>query len=156
MGQLFDLDLDRAVRNYRFPTFLDHIGIEQVCVRPGYARLTWEFDPLLHANGIGIAHGGALTTLLDVVMGYAAGYANENVTSVVTTGMTAHYIAASGKTLNVEANVTRQTRHLAFCTAEIKNTDGTIVAQAMATFKKLSTTNQPKDTSSLATEGAQA
>ncbi|GAA4416179.1 hypothetical protein GCM10011450_11620 [Advenella faeciporci] len=142
MGHLFDLDLGRTVKDYHFPTFLKHMGIEQVSVRPGHAILTWKFNSLLHANGIGIAHGGALSTLLDVVMGYSAGYANEKITPVVTTSMTAHYIAAAGNVLKVEANVIRQTKHLAFCSAEITNTDGTIVTQAMATFKKLISTHQ--------------
>ncbi|WP_419204412.1 PaaI family thioesterase [Bordetella trematum] len=124
------------------------MGIEQVSVKPGFATLEWSFDPDRYANGLGIAHGGVIGTLLDVVMGYACGYQDQKVSAVVTTGMTIHYLAAAQNKLIATAQVERQTRHLAFSSATVRSTDGSLLAQAMATFKKTTPrTQQPAESS---------
>lgn len=137
MGYLFDLERDCKVDGYPLPPFLRHVGVKHVSVRPGFATLTWVFDPAIHANGLGVAHGGVLSTLLDIVMGYASGFDNGKVGGVVTTSMTTHYLSPAQNTLTVSAHVNRKTKHIVFCSADVANPDGSLVAQAVATFKRL-------------------
>ncbi len=59
------------------PPFLELIGVQDLLVEQGSAEVSLIFDPSRHANGIGVAHGGVICTLLDVVMGYSAFHSGD-------------------------------------------------------------------------------
>jgi acyl-CoA thioesterase len=55
---------DAIVQFARQDTLAQHLGIELLEVRPGFARATMTVGPH-HLNGHGILHGGAVFTLAD-------------------------------------------------------------------------------------------
>lgn len=119
------------------PPFLKLIGVHDLEVEAGQAKVRLSFDPTRHANGIGVAHGGVICTLLDVVMGYAAFSWGERPGPIVTVDQSVQFASAVDGCVYAQGNVTRGGRSLVFCRAEIHNAAGELVASGMGTFKKV-------------------
>ncbi|KOX56125.1 thioesterase [Streptomyces purpurogeneiscleroticus] len=112
--------------------FVDHCGIEALDVRAGRTRLRLALRPE-HANNLGIAHGGALCTLLDVALGTAARLQAGR--PVVTLDMQTRFLAPGRGVLIAEGRVTRAGRSVIFCEAEIRDAAGDLVATATGLLK---------------------
>ncbi len=112
--------------------FVDHCGIEALDVRAGRTRLRLALRPE-HANNLGIAHGGALCTLLDVALGTAARLRAGR--PVVTLDMQTRFLAPGRGVLTAEGRVTRAGRSVIFCEAEIRDEAGELVATATGLLK---------------------
>jgi uncharacterized protein (TIGR00369 family) len=119
----------------RHVPFTDHLGIRRERAEGGEAVLRLTLAPHLR-NNHGGGHGGVLTTLLDAAMAHAAlsrvDYAREVVTVDLHIGFLA---AASGDELVALGRSTGGGRSLCFCEARVENEAGTVVAQAMGTFR---------------------
>jgi uncharacterized protein (TIGR00369 family) len=113
--------------------FVDHCAIEEVGFVEGGTRLRMVLGPQ-HMNNIGIAHGGALCTLLDVAMG-TAGRTHVG-KPVMTLDMQVAFLAPGrGGVLTAEGRVLRGGRSILFCEAEIRDEAGELVAKSSGTFK---------------------
>jgi uncharacterized protein (TIGR00369 family) len=113
--------------------FVDHCAIEEVGFVEGGTRLRMVLGPQ-HMNNIGIAHGGALCTLLDVAMG-TAGRTHVG-KPVMTLDMQVAFLAPGrAGVLTAEGRVVRGGRSILFCEAEIRDEAGELVAKSSGTFK---------------------
>ena len=113
--------------------FAAYCGIREVGFVDGRTQLRMEVAPDL-LNHLGIAHGGALTTLLDVAMGTAARMATGR--QVMTLDMQASFLAPGRGVLLAHGHVSKAGRLILFCDAEItREEDGERVARATGVFK---------------------
>jgi uncharacterized protein (TIGR00369 family) len=115
--------------------FVTFCGIEALDVCEGRTRLRLVLQPD-HANNIGIAHGGAICTLLDVALGTAARLRAGR--PVVTLDMQTRFLAPGHGILIAEGRVTRAGRSVIFCEAEIRDAAGELVATATGLLKPVS------------------
>ncbi len=72
-----------------------------------------------HANARGLAHGGALLTLADVALGYAAAFSVEPPAALVTTNISADFAGAArvGDWVEAHVDVQRLGTRMAFANA---------------------------------------
>lgn len=117
--------------------FLRTIGLGELEVIDGTACARLDFDAERHANGIGIAHGGLLCTLLDVVMGYAAFSWPARPGPIVTVNQNVSFLGAMSGPVTARARVSRGGRAMVFCSGEIVDAHGECIATGQAVFKKL-------------------
>jgi uncharacterized protein (TIGR00369 family) len=133
--KLIDEATGQSIETTGCATFLPYMGIEQVNLGLGRASLTWQFDEGCHANGMKVAHGGVVGTLLDVVMGYAASNATGELQPIATVAMTTHFIQPISGKVTAQGSVSRAGSGLVYCVGEVRNAAGEIAAQGLATFK---------------------
>ena len=111
------------------------VGIEVVDVRQDYCRMSMPFRSELE-QPMGIVHGGAIATLLDVVVVPAIGTGLEPDVGYSTVDMHVQYLnALIGETAVAEGWVVKRGRSLVFCDAEIVGeTSGKTIARASLTY----------------------
>ena len=119
---------------------LDHVpfakllGIEVDSVEPGTAVLSMKLrDDLMRNNGI--AHGGAIATLIDSAMAIAIMAMLEEKERTVTVDLTIHYLRPiSEGTARASARVVRAGRRVITVSAELSGDDGKLAATAISTY----------------------
>lgn len=111
------------------------VGIEVDDVRVDYCRMSMPFRPELE-QPMGIVHGGAIATLLDVVVVPAIGSTLEPDVGYSTVDMHVQYLTSLvGETAIAEGWVVKRGRSLIFCEAEITGaTSGKTIARASLTY----------------------
>ena len=114
--------------------FAAHLGIEQVALEPGIARMACALKPHM-TNSWGIAHGGVIMTLLDVTLCMAARTLHPQSAGIVTIELSTVFIDGGKGTLLSEARVLKDGRSLIFVEGEVRNEDGTLVAKAQGTVR---------------------
>jgi uncharacterized protein (TIGR00369 family) len=114
--------------------FAAHLGIEQVALEPGVARMACALQPHM-TNSWGIAHGGVIMTLLDVTLCMAARTLHPHSAGIMTIELSTAFIDGGKGTLQSEARVLRNGRSLIFVDGEVRNEDGTLVAKAQGTVR---------------------
>jgi uncharacterized protein (TIGR00369 family) len=114
--------------------FAAHLGIEQVALEPGVARMACALKPHM-TNSWGIAHGGVIMTLLDVTLCMAARTLHPHSAGIMTIELSTAFIDGGKGTLQSEARVLRNGRSLIFVEGEVRNEDGTLVAKAQGTVR---------------------
>ncbi len=74
-----------------------------------------------HANNRGGLHGGVLTTLADLVLGYTTAFASDPPLALTTASLTVDFVggAAVGDWLEGRAEIVRVGRALAFATCDL-------------------------------------
>lgn len=113
--------------------FVDHCGIEAIGIVEGRTRLRMAIAPH-HGNHLGMVHGGAICTLLDVAMGTVA--RTHAGRSVITLDMQVAFLAPGRGVLIGEGRVLRAGRSLVFCEAEVREEEsGGLVAKSSGLFK---------------------
>ena len=113
--------------------FVDHCAIEEVGLVEGRTRLRMRVGPE-HMNNIGIVHGGAIATLIDVALG-TAGRTHSGV-PVMTVDMHVSFMAPGrGPVLLGEGRVVGGGRSLLFCEGEVRDEAGVLVAKASGVMK---------------------
>lgn len=143
-AEVEQLKLYTEYRGIEIP-LLDHLNF-RYCPptadgSPGHIALAVEHH---HLNGWFSAHGGLIMTLLDVGMAMAASYHDAEHRGVVTIEMKSNFLRPGGNTgevLEVFGSVSHSTRSIAFCEAELRNSEDEVVATASGTFKYL---NNPR------------
>ena len=119
---------------------LDHVpfakllGIEVDSVEPGHAVLSMKLrDDLMRNNGI--AHGGAIATLIDSAMAIAIMAQLEENERTVTVDLTIHYLRPiSEGTARASARIVRAGRRVITVSAELFGDDGKLAATAISTY----------------------
>lgn len=117
------------------PPISSHIGLEYVSVTEGDAVMTAEPDES-HYNPIGSVHGGFFATVLDSVCGCAVHStlpAGVGYTSLELKVSFLRPITAETGTVTAHGWVTRAGRSAAFAEADIRDSEGRILATASST-----------------------
>ena len=119
---------------------LDHVpfakllGIEVDTVEPGHAVLSMKLrDDLMRNNGI--AHGGAIATLIDSAMAIAIMAQLAEGERTVTVDLTIHYLRPiSEGTARASARVVRSGRRVITVSAELFDHNDKLSATAISTY----------------------
>jgi uncharacterized protein (TIGR00369 family) len=81
-----------------------------------------------------IVHGGLVATLLDTAMGGAAWTVMSDDESFLTADLRVEFFrSARPGTLRADGRVVHRTRRIVFCQAELRDTDGTVLASSRCT-----------------------
>ena len=118
--------------------FAKLLGIEVESIEPGHAVLSMQIRDDLKRNG-GIAHGGAVATLIDSAMAFAIiPILAENEQSV-TVDLTIHYLRPlSEGSARASARVVRAGKKVITVSAELFDSQEKLAATAISTYLRLS------------------
>jgi uncharacterized protein (TIGR00369 family) len=118
--------------------FAKLLGIEVDSLEPGHAVLSMPMREDLKRNG-GIAHGGAVATLIDSAMAFAiVPILAENERSI-TVDLTIHYLRpVSEGTARASARVVRAGKRVITVSAELFDSQEKLAATAISTYLRLS------------------
>ncbi len=114
--------------------FLGLLGARADHREHGRAVVSLELRPDL-TNSWGSAHGGVLTSLLDVAMGAAAMTGDSHASGVVTVNLSVTFLRSGAGVLVAEGRMMKGGRSLLFCEGEVRDGAGEVVAKAVGTFK---------------------
>jgi uncharacterized protein (TIGR00369 family) len=114
--------------------FLELLGVRAEHWEHGRAVVSLELRKEL-SNSWGSAHGGVLTSLLDVAMGGAAMIPDSHASGVVTVNLTVTFLRSGAGRLVAEGRMMKGGRSLVFCEGEVRDGAGELVAKAVGTFK---------------------
>jgi uncharacterized protein (TIGR00369 family) len=117
--------------------FVEHLGFTLEKFERGQSELL--FAPLAqHLNSFEVTHGGAVMTLLDVVMATAARSMEPNM-GVVTIEMKTSFLrpakVPAGLALRAAGQLLHRTRSMAFTDGKVFDATGQLCAHATGTFK---------------------
>jgi uncharacterized protein (TIGR00369 family) len=129
--------------NHSFTPFVAHLGAHFVQANNGHAEIRLTLLPH-HLNGLDVAHGGVVMTLLDVVMAIAARSSDPEQQGVVTIEMKTSFLRPAKGELRALGWCDHRSTTMAFCRGEIQDESGRLLAQAMGTFKRMTTLNRRK------------
>jgi len=112
---------------------LGYRGVEQ---QDGRSVIEWDATPdyCFHAPSGPIVHGGMVTTLLDTAMGGACWTELAEDESFLTADLRVEFMrAARPGTLRAEGRVVQRNRRVGFCSGDLYDADGTLLASARCT-----------------------
>ncbi len=113
--------------------FIEHLGMRLMRWEEGASGI--EFDPKPeHLNSLGVTHGGALMTLLDVTLARACRSPSDEV-QVVTIELKTNFMRAAAGPLRGEGRLLHRTATLAFAEGTVYDAAGKACAHATGTFK---------------------
>jgi uncharacterized protein (TIGR00369 family) len=132
--------------------FVDHLGFKLERFENGHSEL--HFKPRAeHLNSFDITHGGAVMTLLDVVMATAARSIEQDM-GVVTIEMKTSFMrpakAKDGEHLIAKGLLLLRTKTMIFTEGKVYDAAGQLCAHATGTFKYVKRT--PSMTSPISTD----
>jgi uncharacterized protein (TIGR00369 family) len=117
--------------------FVAHLRILTETLGQGTAHLSLPVEPHL-TNSLGTVHGGVIMSLLDVALCTAARTLHPESVGVITINLSTSFIdGGKGAKLLCDARVLKDGKSMSFVEAEAKNTDGSLVAKAVATVRVL-------------------
>lgn len=120
--------------------FLDDLGVRGVSLNENGA--VFELAPMArHRNAAQIIHGGVIASLLDIACGFPAMVMGNDLDLVpsVTVSLSVNFMgAAKGRLIRAQGHVVGGGRSIVFCRGSVTDEDGTIVAIADGSFKRLS------------------
>jgi uncharacterized protein (TIGR00369 family) len=113
------------------------LGIEVESLGTDEAVLILPFKPELATIGQ-VVHGGAIVALIDTAA-MAAAWATDEIPenpAGSTVSLSVNFAsAASGVDLRAESRVAKRGGRLSFCDVTVTDTDGTVVAHGIATYR---------------------
>ncbi len=115
--------------------FVTHMGFALEQCANGHSEISYAPLPE-HQNSLGVTHGGALMTLLDVSMATAA-RSDTPGQGVVTIEMKTSFMQAASGPLVARGQLLHRTATLAFTQSTIYDARGRACAMAVGTFKYL-------------------
>ena len=117
--------------------FAKLLGIEVDLLEPGHAVLSMKMRDDLMRNG-GIAHGGAVATLIDSAMAFAIIQLLGENEHTVTVDLTIHYLRPlSAGTARASARVVRAGKRVITVSAELLDHNDKLAATAISTYLRL-------------------
>ena len=123
--------------------FMQLLGVQRAFSEGGRARLLLPPRPEL-GNVIGGVHGGAVTTLLDVVMASAAVSACDFRLTAVTLSMETQFLEPGRGQLTADGELLQEADGIAFCRAQVTDEAGRSVAHAQGSFRYLPRPTAPE------------
>lgn len=118
--------------------FAKLLGIEVDSVEPGIAVLSMKLRDEHKRNG-GIAHGGAVATLIDSAMAFAIMPILAENEQSMTVDLTIHYLRPiSEGSARATARVVRAGRRVITVSADLVDSQEKLVATALSTYLRLS------------------
>ena len=118
--------------------FVELLGLELISFEGGQAEIALSLRDEL-TNNWSVLHGGAVMTLLDVVMAHAARSPNQpgiaESQGVVTVEMKTTFMRPGLGRVVAKGRIVHRSASMAFCEASLFDEAGAIVAQATGTFK---------------------
>lgn len=120
----------------RSSPFLERIGpLYQRAAGDGPFTLGLRILPE-HVNGRGLVHGGLLSTLADVALGYATAFSQEPALPLVTVNLSLDFCGSAGldQWIEIQPSVHKVGRTMAFSSAML-TVDGRPLARASAVFQ---------------------
>ena len=113
------------------------LGFELGEMKPGEAKLHLDMRDELKQNQ-GVAHGGAVASLIDTAAAFAVVTRLESGERVTTTDLTIHYLRpiTSGR-LTATARIVRGGRRLFVLSVEVTNEQQILLATALTSYLKL-------------------
>jgi len=122
--------------------FVETLGMQLWRFDGGVAEVSLDVRPEMR-NSWGVAHGGVLMTLLDVVMAHAARSVRDDTDhsapGIVTIEMKTSFMRPATGRLMATGRLLHGTRSMAFCDGDVRDESGALCAHASATFKFLRT-----------------
>jgi uncharacterized protein (TIGR00369 family) len=112
---------------------LAYRGVEQA---EGRSLIEWEATSefCFHRPSGPIVHGGMVTTLLDTAMGAACWSTLADDEDFLTADLRVEFLrAARPGTLRADGRVVQRNRRVAFCSADLYDAEGTLLASARCT-----------------------
>jgi uncharacterized protein (TIGR00369 family) len=124
--------------------FINIVGIEVEEIREDYCRMRLPWRRQI-TQPAGVAHGGALATLLDAVVVPAIGSAYEEPMGFSTVDLHVQYLnALVSEDAVAEGWIVQRGRSMVFCEAEIRGSvSGRLIARSVLTYKLLGARNAP-------------
>jgi uncharacterized protein (TIGR00369 family) len=117
--------------------FAKLLGIEVDSLEPGHAVLSMKMRDDLKRNG-GIAHGGAVATLIDSALAFAIIELLGENEHTVTVDLTIHYLRpVSEGTARASARVVRAGKRVITISAELFDDNDKLAATAISTYLRL-------------------
>lgn len=117
--------------------FAKLLGIEVESVEPGVAVLSMKMREDLKRNG-GIAHGGAIATLIDSAMAFAIMPMLGQNEHSITVDLTIHYLRpVSEGCARATARVVRAGKRVITVSAELFDGNGKLAATAVSTYLRV-------------------
>jgi uncharacterized protein (TIGR00369 family) len=117
--------------------FVDHLGFTLEKFEGGQSELHYTPQPE-HQNSFAVTHGGAVMSLLDVVMATAARSVQPEM-GVVTIEMKTSFMrpaqVPAGEKLTATGQLLHRTRSMAFTEGRVFDAQGQLCAHATGTFK---------------------
>ncbi len=118
--------------------FVEHLGLELLACEAGRSEVALTLRDEL-TNSWGVAHGGAIMTLLDIAMAHAARSPNQpghpESPGVVTVEMKTSFMRAGLGRFVAHGTLLHRTASLAFAESRVVNEQGELLAHASGTFK---------------------
>ena len=112
------------------------LGYRRTALKPGSTTVEWDADIAYcfpSASGP-IVHGGMVATLLDSAMGGACWTVLDTDQAFLTADLRVEFLRSCRPgTLRATGEVVRRTRRVVFCSAEITDTDGVVLAAGRCT-----------------------
>lgn len=126
--------------------FQDLLGYRLTEWREGFAELSIDLDHR-HTNRAGLVHGGVLMTLIDTSCGFAATWCpvEGRVRRVVTLSLTTSFTGqARYGILRAVARMKGGGTKVVFCSSEVLDSEGRLVAMGEGTFRYRSGSEHPE------------
>jgi acyl-CoA thioesterase len=118
---------------YRDNSYVKLLEMRLVQVEPGTASISMPVNPERHTNLYHVAHGGAMASLADTVMGVACGSVGRR---VVTLELNMNFIKAADANTIITGvgRIIHNGRNTLVAEGEILSADGTLLLKARGTF----------------------
>jgi len=119
-----------------FDALAEHLGIELLEVRPGYARAVLKVTETL-LNGAGVTHGGAIFSLADIVFAAAS---NSHGPLALALNVSINFLKTTreGATLTATATEDNLTRKTGLYRMEVRDENENVVAVAEGLVYRIS------------------
>ena len=136
-NELDEARLARIREAFAAVPYVKLLGLELGEMKPGEAKLHLDMRDELKQNQ-GVAHGGAVASLIDTAAAFAVVTRLEPGERVTTTDLTIHYLRpiTSGR-LTATARIVRGGRRLFVLSVEVTNEQQILLATAVTSYLKL-------------------
>jgi uncharacterized protein (TIGR00369 family) len=136
-NQLDDERMARIREAFAAVPYAKLLGLELGEMKPGEAKLHLDMRDELKQNQ-GVAHGGAVASLIDTAAAFAVVTRLESGDRVTTTDLTIHYLRpiTSGR-MTATARIVRGGRRLFVLSVEVTNEQQILLATAVTSYLKL-------------------
>jgi uncharacterized protein (TIGR00369 family) len=143
-NKLDEVRLNRIREAFASVPYAKLIGLQLGEMKPGEANLHLDIRDELKQNQ-GVAHGGAVASLIDTAAAFAVVTELESGEHVTTTDLTIHYLRpiTSGR-LTATARVVRGGRRLFVLSVQVTNDENVLMATAVTSYIKLQKSQTPQ------------